>query len=526
MRRSGLLPRLAIAAAALSASAAAAEQVDLISIETGFVLSGDLIRFDDGDYVIRSSIGQLTVEGDSVVCEGPGCPATNIFQSSFGVFGSNAIGATLMPELIEAYSDTQGASVERVIGGDAARIVMRLRDQAGQDLAEIDLRATGSSEAFPGLISGDAIIGMSSRPVSQAEYAALESAGIREITRAGTEHVLALDGLIVIVSHENPAQAVATQDLAAIFSGEVTNWSELGGVDAPINLYVREPGSGAYDTFMEAVMDPAGLSIASDAVTVTSSSRLSDAVANDPYGIGVTSLAFERNAKALALETACGLVIEPSEFNVKTEEYPLSRRLFLYTTGAPLPASAKGLLDYALSDGAQDQIANLGFVDQSISRIPLNHQGRRIAEAFILPRDPEAMRTMSELALEVLDAARLSTTLRFQANSSVLDVKSRDDIGRLARHLSAGGEAGREVLLIGFADDAERFESNIALSRQRARQIRAELEAAMTRLGGLPEDVAFVELGYADLAPVACGEAELGGVSNRRVEVWVREPVY
>ena len=509
----------------LAPAFATAEPVRLTSVTTGFVISGDLVRFDGQDYVIKSSIGQLTIDGYDMRCNGPGCPKTSIFQTTYGVFGSNLIGAALMPELIEAYSETQSVSVERRAGSDASQLVMRLRNDSGQDLAEIDLRAGGSAEAFSALISGQAAIGMSSRKVSDAEYAALETAGIKEITRAGTEHVLALDGLIVVVSRANRSRVMNVDDLADIFSGDIDNWEQLGGPNAPIKVYMREPGSGTHDSFVDAVLRPRNAALTRDASIVTSSRDLSDTVAADPFAIGVTGIAYERNGRALSLETSCGLIVEPSEFNVKTEEYPLARRLYLYTTGAPLPISAKGILDYSLSDDAQFQIADLGFVDQSISSIPLNSQGRRVAEAFIAPRDPESLRTMRELALELLDADRLSTTLRFRKNSSVLDVKSLDDIGRLARHAANGGLENKEVLLIGFADDAGRFEANLSLSQQRARQIRAELEAALANLNVTPNSVDFIELGYGDLAPVACGDDELGGVSNRRVEVWVRDRI-
>lgn len=504
---------------------ATAEPVRLTSITTGFIISGELIRFDGQDYVVRSSIGQLTIDGYDMRCDGPGCPKTSIFQTTYGVVGSNLIGSTLMPELIEAYSETQLGTVERRAGNEASQLVMRLRNDTGQDLAEIDLRAGGSAEAFSALISGEAAIGMSSRKVSDLEFAALETAGIKEITRAGTEHVLALDGLIVIVSRDNPSKTLNVDDLADIFSGDINNWEQLGGPNAPIKVYMREPGSGTHDSFTGAVLTPRNTSLTDDATIVSSSRDLSDMVAADPFAIGVTGIAYERNGRALALETSCGLVVEPTEFNVKTEEYPLARRLYLYTTGAPLPVSAKGILDYSLSDDAQFQIADLGFVDQSISAISLNEQGRRIAEAFIGPRDPEALRTMRELALELLEADRLSTTLRFRRSSSVLDVKSLDDIGRLARFAAKGGLDNKEVLLIGFADDAGWFEANVSLSQQRARQIRAELEAALSNLNVQPNSVDFIEMGYGDLAPVACGDDALGGVSNRRVEVWVRDRI-
>ncbi|MEL6792926.1 MAG: OmpA family protein, partial [Pseudomonadota bacterium] len=202
----------------------------------------------------------------------------------------------------------------------------------------------------------------------------------------------------------------------------------------------------------------------------------------------------------------------------------LSRRLFLYTTGQPLPNQARALLDFALSDDAQIEIADIGFVNQSVTKISLNDQGRRIAEAFIQPRNQEAVRMMRDMALELLDADRLSTTFRFQQNSSVLDVKSEGDLLRLARYIANGELANKEIVLIGFADDVDRFEANIALSSQRAGQLRAVLETELSRLD-LPAPVDIVTLGFGPLAPVACEDEgfNFGSVTNRRVEVWVRD---
>ena len=78
-------------------------------------------------------------------------------------------------------------------------------------------------------------------------------------------------------------------------------------------------------------------------------------------------------------------------------------------------------------------------------------------------------------------------------------------------------------MLIGFADDAGRFDANVSLSQRRASQIRAELATALSRQGIGSESVDIIEMGYGDLAPVGCGDDDLGGVSNRRVEIWVRD---
>ncbi|MEL7465700.1 MAG: substrate-binding domain-containing protein [Pseudomonadota bacterium] len=524
---------LAMAAAlGFAAGPGFAQTVTLTSQSTGFVLEGQLLEFDGTDYTIVSSIGRLTVPGDDMICEGADCPAlgggnatsgASGFDTAFGVVGSNAIGTSLMPTLIEAYSFALGGEAEREVGGSDAS-VFRLRDATGTEVAAINLSASDSSAAFPGLINGDALIGMSSRPARDTEMLAFENAGLSPINQTGTEHILALDGLVIIVSPDNPIQSVNIVDAAEIFAGSITNWAALGGPDAPINLYVPDPQSGGAETFQERVLAPLGERLTGAARVVASNRDLADAVAADRFGIGFTGMAFERSARALDLELPCGIIVEPNEFNVKTEEYPLSRRLFLYTTGQPLPRQARELLDFALSDDAQIEIADIGFVNQSVASISLNDQGRRIAEAFIQPRDPEAIRMMRDMALELLDADRLSTTFRFQTNSSVLDVKSEGDLLRLARHIASGALRDKEIILIGFADDVDRFEANIALSSQRAGQLRASLEAELSRLDS-PETADIVTIGFGPLAPVACEDEgfNFGSVSNRRVEVWVRD---
>ncbi|MEM8752007.1 MAG: phosphate ABC transporter substrate-binding/OmpA family protein [Pseudomonadota bacterium] len=519
-----------VAAAALIAAApgvVSAQDGDVVltSRATGFTLLGRLLEFDGQTYIIQSTIGKLNVSAADVDCSGGGCPppaGARAFDTTFGVAGSATIGSGLMPGLIEAYSFALGTEAEREIGGEDGKFVYRLKDDEGEEVAAINLSARASADAFPGLISGDALIGMSSRPIRSDETESLEDAGIGPIDRAGSEHILALDGLAVLVSPDNPLRTINIEDVAAVFSGEIDNWAVLGGEDAPINLYVRSEDSGTFDTFNELVLEPAEADLSETAERFASDTQLADAVAADPNGIGVAGLAYTRGSRALAIEAACGLVIDPTEFNVKTEEYPLSRRLYLYTTGEPLPKPARELLEFALSDEAQLEIADIGFVSHAIATIPLNQQGRRIAEAFIQPRDPEQQRMMREMALELLDAERLSTTLRFETNSSVLDVKSEADLERLARYVADGGFAGKELLLIGFADDIDRFPAALALSEQRAAQIRAALESELIRLDAI-DNVEVATLGFGPLAPVACSDDEFAKATNRRVEVWVRD---
>jgi phosphate transport system substrate-binding protein len=112
---------------------------------------------------------------------------------------------------------------------------------------------------------------------------------------------------------------------------------------------------------------------------------LSDEVLVTRGALGFTGLAHVRSAKSLAIRTECKLVATLSSFAIKTEEYPLARHLYLYTSGAPQPVQVAKLLDYTRSADAQQVIADAGFVDQGVDHIPVNDQGVRFAMAFTDP---------------------------------------------------------------------------------------------------------------------------------------------
>src|SRR5690606_17066269 len=118
--------------------------------------------------------------------------------------------------------------------------------------------------------------------------------------------------------------------LARVFAGEVKTWEELGGRGGAIHLYARDDNSGTWDTFKELVLASQGKSLAAGAQRFESSTRLSDAVSQDPQGIGFIGLPYIRQARPLAISAGDSQPMLPSTELVATEDYPLSRRLFLY----------------------------------------------------------------------------------------------------------------------------------------------------------------------------------------------------
>lgn len=439
----------------------------------------------------------------------------------FVIQGSNTIGARLMPALVEAFAGSIGAKATTLVGNQPEEVEIRLQTEAGGTLASVRVHSHGSGTAVPGLIGGKALLGMLSRPIEDKEIEALKAAGIPDLRATTNEHVLALDGVLVLVAPGNPLKALTMEQIASIFSGTITDWADLGGPPGRIQVYARDDKSGTFDTFNSLVLKPRKAALSAGARRFESSEELSDSVARDANGIGFVGFAYLRNAKALEIGNDCGIAYAPTVFNVKTEQYPLSRRLFLYGNNVPQGSVAERLVAFVSSPAAQEVIRDEGFVDQSIELLDDREQVMRLADGLIAldsAIDPAALK---DLATSLKHSSRMSTTLRFRLSAARLDSKGSADVDRIAGFVRdlRQSDPGKTVILAGFTDSVGDFSANTVLSQARAEQVKADL---LRTLG--PDVPAYVVVtrGYSKLLPTSCNTTKDGRNRNRRVEVWVK----
>lgn len=511
---------LALAGTA-SAQSDGSPVVTLKSFDGFTQLRGKMVGFDGLTFTIETALGTIQVDALQVNCEGEGCPENLLFGAEFGIYGSNTIGAELMPALIEGYADSLDATLVAEVGNRPLERTMRIVHPNGREMAAIDLQSYGSSTSFLGIADGKASVGMSSRRGQDQDMTTLARAGIPDLRDTQNEHIIALDGLVAVVHDSNPVSSISIEEMAQVFSGIMTNWSQLGGRDAPINLYVREDASGTFQTFNSIVMAPYAVEVAQSAQRFASNIRLSDSVAADPNGIGITAAAYQRATRALPIRQECGISTLPTTFAMKTEEYPLAQRLYLYTPGRDVPAHARQIVAFAKSETAQSLIAEAGFVNQTVEARSINDMGARIIHA--MTGEPEfSPQQMRELLVDLKDAVRLSTTLRFTPGTSNLTPKSQADALRLAEDLALGVYKDREVMLVGFTDSVGQFDLNRQLSLRRA-QVAETIIRNSVPDGGL-DGVQITLKGYGELMPVGCNTNIGGRSANRRVEVWLRTP--
>lgn len=415
----------------------------------------------------------------------------------FRVHGSNTVGAALLPALMEEFLKTEGATgIQRKPGKTAEDLSIEAVLPGETIPKAIEICAHGSKTAFDDLLAGTCDLGMSSRPIKNDEAAAVAAANLGDLHSPSYEHVLGLDGIAILVNKENTVSSLTRQTIAKIFTGEITDWSQAGGQPGPIHLYARDAKSGTFDTFKTLVLEASELS--PEARRFEDSNELSDAVSADPAGIGFTGLPFVRDAKALAVSDAGAQPLIATRFTVATEDYLLSRRLYLYTSTNLRSPWTRKFVQFALSDAGQEIVQKAGFVKQTPD----------LARTVVPAEAPK------EYLEAIKDAERLSLNLRFRAGSSQLDNKALRDLDRITNMLTLPRFQGGSLVLLGFADGQGSASVNLGLSKDRAQMIAREFEARGITVAS--------STGLGSVLPIATNDTEAGRDKNRRVEVWLK----
>jgi phosphate transport system substrate-binding protein len=407
--------------------------------------------------------------------------------------GSNTVGEELAPALAEAFlkKRTGVATIARTPNGDdAVRIEAR---PSGGSPQVIEIEARGSGTGFRDLEADANVVAMSSRRIEAEEVKKLARLG--DMTSAACENVLALDGIAIIENPANPVSKIAKDSLAKVFTGQITSWRDLGGRDSPITVYSRDARSGTLDLVKTLIL--AGLPIRSDATSFESSEKLSAAVAADANGIGFVGVGAVRSAKPVMLDGMGGTPLVPSPATIAAEDYPLTRRLYLYTA-ASASEDVRAFVEFALSDEGQQIVASTGFVDLRPS---------------CEPRLDACARCPAAYTAVVAGACRASVTLRFDTTSGQLDTRGVRDLQRLSAMLRKPDYANKGILLAAFASGATPAD---ALTRSSAD---ADAVAGQLRARGLR---VLSAKGYGGSVPVGDDGTAAGREKNRRVEIWLK----
>jgi phosphate transport system substrate-binding protein len=360
---------------------------------------------------------------------------------------------------------------------------------------------------------------MSSRRIVPDEARALKKAGAGSMIRPDQEHLLAIDSVVVIVNPDNPVQQLTTEQLGQIYSGKITNWSEVGGPDQRIQVVGRQETSGTSASFYRFVFgDIDDWIFAPDIEVLESSIEVASFVNNQSNAIGFLGYAFQRGAKPVTIVNRCNMPMIPDSFSAKTGEYTLQSRLYLYNRADLEQDMAKDFLRYATSSEADVMITKAGFIDFGVEVRSQDGESQRSADLINGDFDSFERQIADSMLDEMSGYDRLSTTFRFRTGSSKLDERGRVDMERLVDYLARQGGTP-EVLLVGFTDDVGAASANLEISKTRAQETVTLLQQAAS---GQLDNLKVRATGFGEIAPTACNISEDGRAINRRVEVWIK----
>lgn len=248
------------------------------------------------------------------------------------------------------------ASVVTVKGSDTmVQLAQRWAEQYMKDKPGVQIQVTGggSGTGLSALINGTTDICAASRPMKDAEKQQLKS----KYGSAGVEVKVARDGLTVYLNTGNPVTAMTLDQVKGIYTGQITNWKDVGGSDAPIVLYGRENSSGTYEFFKEHVLNKEDFANHMQALPGTAA--VVNAVKKDPNGIGFGGVGYAQGLKEAAIKVG-EQTYQPTQENILNGSYPISRYLYLYLRQTP-EGEIKNFLDFILSAEGQKIVANEGF---------------------------------------------------------------------------------------------------------------------------------------------------------------------
>ncbi len=265
------------------------------------------------------------------------------------IIAALAMWAALMPGVAAAGETIviDGSTTVGPIAKAMAEYYMSLHNDVNITVSE-----SGSGNGAKSIVNGTCDIADMSRFMKPSEFSAAVEKG-----RMPVAHVVAVDGIAMIVHPSNPVKGLTVEQVRGIYTGSINNWKEIGGPDVAIVRITRDTNSGTYETFESLVMNKE--KIHDSAEYVGSNGAIRQRVQSTPAAIGYVGLGFvDRSVNALEID---GIV--PDRNTVSSGKYPIARPLFMFTNGYPeLGSHLHAFITLYLTPRGQEIIEEIGFI--------------------------------------------------------------------------------------------------------------------------------------------------------------------
>ncbi|MCD6426819.1 MAG: PstS family phosphate ABC transporter substrate-binding protein [Caldisericaceae bacterium] len=251
----------------------------------------------------------------------------------------------------------RGENSEKSIVLNGSTTVFPIAQRAAEEFmnlhsdVNVSVRGTGSGNGIAALINGTCDIADASRPMKDEEIKKAKENGVNPVST-----VIAKDAIAIIVNKDNPIKSITKEQLKEIYTGQITNWKELGGADMKIVPVTRDSSSGTFEIFEEKILGK-GTEMISSAVVQGSNQAVKTTVSKTPGAVGYIGLGYvDSTVKTVAFDG-----VLPSKESVLNGTYEISRPLFMYTDGVP-KGVVKEFIDFVMSPEGQKIVEEVGYI--------------------------------------------------------------------------------------------------------------------------------------------------------------------
>ncbi len=264
------------------------------------------------------------------------------------------LGDQMVPVLVDGWMKKFGYEQINITRSKAGLI--KIGAKRDSESVVVEIRGKGSRLGFQDLVNGETEIAMMSRSLSVKEID--DGWQLGSLNSPDQEHVIALQAITAIVHPSNPIPGFDPSQLSKIISGDITDWKQLGGKPGAIHLHIARQGTGLAE--MQTAILPVSVT-SKNAQRHSDSKTIRAMVSADPNAIGIAEFSSKTGAYRVLPIRIGTRYIAADQLHIKTEDYPLMRRLYFYT-GQIITALGRGFVTYAESEEAQRLLASKGYL--------------------------------------------------------------------------------------------------------------------------------------------------------------------
>ena len=512
-----------------------AQAVDLRSPDEFISVEGEVVGYDGTMLRVETTVGVVSVPVSEVICYGLGCEEI-VASNDFGLTASAFQGIVTEPEVAEEPAIVTADSF--VVGFDSPFYNTLYRTLSGA-YAVASQTATSVEITADGEVTLQSNAGDGSTTLTIAGSTADADITLGTVSLNGTEaqvfagpagwasgdglshQLIGINAFSVIVAPNAGVSVISLNDLARIFAGEITNWSQIGGADVAILPLQLPPTSTMGAQVIDLVMAPAGLDIAGNVLTMADEAGISASINQFPGSVSVVSSMNADPNLVVDVAGSCGLAVAPTPFNVTSGDYPLVRPVMAtYENGAGSPFVTE-LFDFATTEVAQGLLEREGLINQATTLQDGTVKNARLSGLLEAELDDAQKLAAAQMFQTLFDADRLSLTMTGGAASGPEGAWNRAMLLDLVALMEDPANAGREIVFVGFGESAAGSQSAIDNSRAAALEMQTVLEGLAANVisdGGYT----LSAIGFGNVSPATCVDGQVAGSEYTRVEVWIR----